>query len=56
MGTCVTLRSPDDNSSMETGFAIELRREVEEEVLLPTIHSDHLKIVVRSVGTWFEKW
>ena len=51
LDTCVTLRSPDDNSSMETGFAIELRREVEEEVLLPTIHSDHLKIVVRSVGT-----
>ena len=51
LDTCVTLPSPDDNcySSMETGFAMELRREVEEEVLLPTIHSDHLKIIVRSV-------
>ena len=33
---------------MKTGFATELRREVEEEVPLPTIHSDHLKIVLRS--------
>merc|ERR1719391_561879 len=35
---------------MEGGSLTELRREVEEEVPLPTIHSDHLKIVVR----WME--
>ena len=49
LNTCVTIQPPDeDNVSMETGFATDLKREVEEEVPLPTIHSDHLKIVVRS--------
>ena len=49
LDTCVTLQPPDENSiSMDTGFATGLRKEVEEEVPLPTIHSDHLKIVVRS--------
>ena len=49
LDTCVTRQPPDENNiSMETGFAKEWRREVEEEVPLPTIHSDHLKIVVRS--------
>ena len=49
LNTCVTIQPLDeDNVSMETGFATDLKREVEEEVPLPTIHSDHLKIVVRS--------
>ena len=52
LDTCASNLQSDDgrdcNSSMEGGFPTELRREVEEEVPLPTIHSDHLKIVVRS--------
>ena len=49
LNTCVTIQPPGENNiSMETGFATDLKREVEEEVPLPTIHSDHLKIVVRS--------
>ena len=52
LDTCASNLQSDDgrdcNSSMEGGSLTELRREVEEEVPLPTIHSDHLKIVVRS--------
>ena len=51
LDTCAVAIQPDGrdcNSSVENGFPTELRREVEEEVPLPTIHSDHLKIVVRS--------
>ena len=49
LDTCVTVQPEHINDSiMETELAKETRREVEEEVPLPTIHSDHLKIVVRS--------
>ena len=52
LDTCASNLQSDDgrdcNSSMEGGSPTELRTEVEEEVPLPTIHSDHLKIVVRS--------
>ena len=55
LNTCVTIQPLDeDNISMETGFATDLKREVEEEVPLPTIHSDHLKIVVRSEQHGFQ--
>ena len=49
LDTCVTVQPEHINDSiMETGLAKDTRRDVEEEVPLPTIHSDHLKIVVRS--------
>ena len=49
LDTCVTVQPELINDSiMETELAKDKRRELEEEVPLPTIHSDHLKIVVRS--------
>ena len=49
LDTCVTVQPEHINDSiMKTELAKDTRREVEEEVPLPTIYSDHLKIVVRS--------
>ena len=49
LDTCVSFQPPPDkdNIPLETGFAVGERREEGEEILLPTIHSDHLKVVVR---------
>ena len=53
LDTCVTVQPENTNDSkMETELVKEMRREVEEEVPLPTIHSDHLKIVVRSENSF----
>ena len=50
LDTCVTVQPEhiNDTGIMETELAKDTRREVEEEVPLPTIYSVHLKIVVRS--------
>ena len=56
LDTCVTVQPEHINNTeiIEGESSKDTRNEVEEEVPLPTIHSDHLKIVVRSEDCFHE--